>query len=79
MKLFRKKYCIGIYSPLEDGETLLALLDNIEEFSKMMHISYKNASVTLNSIYRGKHDKIIYRNKLCTVEFINMLLDEEDL
>ena len=68
--LYRKKYLIGIYGSLLDGEPLLALVDNIKEFSKLMGIKYTNAKVILNKIWHKNSNFIIYCGKRCTVEFI---------
>ena len=69
--LFKNQYLIGIYGPLEEGETLYALLDNAQEFAQLMKINYHNAKVILNHIYNKKNNCIRFFGKLCTVEFIN--------
>ena len=46
--LYRKKYLIGVYAPLSEGETLLGLCENIREFSELMKISYNSAAQILH-------------------------------
>jgi hypothetical protein len=70
MKLYRKKYNIGIYSPVSDGETLLALVDNVSEFAELLNVSVACASMILKNIYTNKIKHIRYNHKLCLVEFI---------
>ena len=70
MKLYRNKYLIGIYGPLCEGEPLLALVDNIREFAKLMNIKYTNAKVILNKLWNKHNNFIIYCGRRCTVEFI---------
>ena len=70
MKYYRGKYLIGIYAPVEEGETLLGLCDNISEFAELLDISKSDAGMILHSIYTGKHKYIRFCRKLCAVEFI---------
>ena len=68
---YRGKYIIGIYSLLNEGETLLALCDSVKEFARLMKIKESNARMILQKIYTGKSKHIVYANKLRCVEFIN--------
>ena len=77
MEFYKKKYCIGVYAPKSEGETLIALLDNISEFAKFMNIRRDNASEILRLLFNKKCSHLRYKNKLCTVEFIDMLLEED--
>ena len=72
MKYYKKKYLIGIYSPISEGETLLALVDNISQFAELMNISYQLANVVLSRIFHKQHNCIRFNRKLCTVQFIDM-------
>ncbi len=68
--LYKNKYLIGIYSLLNEGEQLLALVDNAHEFADLMEISYSKASVILSKHFHGVNDKIVYRGKIRTLAFI---------
>jgi len=74
-KLYKNKYLIGIYAPVEEGETLFALVSNTKEFAELMKIKRDNASEILRLLYNKKSRYIRFFGKMCTVEFI---LDEED-
>lgn len=67
---YKNKYMIGIYSLLDEGEQLLALVDNAHEFAKLMEISYHNASAILSKLFTHKTNKIVYRGRIRTVAFI---------
>ena len=67
---YKNKYMIGIYSLLDEGEQLLALVDNAHEFAKLMEISYHNASTILSKLFAHKTNKIVYRGRIRTVAFI---------
>ena len=71
MTYYKKHYLIGIYAPLSEGETLLALVDNIKQFSELMQVSTMVATNTLNRLFKKEHDCIRFRGRLCSVEFIN--------
>ena len=70
MKNYRGKFLIGIYSLLHEGETLLALCDNVTEFANYMQITRINASNILKHIWDGKNKFIRKDGKLRKVEFI---------
>ena len=69
-ELFKNKYLIGIYSPITEGETLLALCDNAWEFAKLMNINYAHAHKTLSLLFKKQINFIRFFGKNCTVEFI---------
>lgn len=75
MKKYKGKYMIGVYSLLHEGETLLALCDNITEFANYMNISKNNATVILHKLYNGITKYIKMDGRLRSVEFIK---DEEE-
>ena len=75
MKLYRGKYLIGVYGPLEEGETLLGLCSNISEFAQLLRITKNNAHVILHLLFTKQTHFIRFANRLCTVEFI---LDTDD-
>lgn len=75
MKLYRKKYLIGVYAPKSDGETLLALCENIAEFAELMKINRSNAAQILHLLFTKQTHYIRFGGRLCTVEFI---LDVDD-
>lgn len=70
--MYRKKYLIGIYSPINEGETLLALCSNINEFAELMGIKYQNAVQILHYLFTKQTTCIRFCRKLCSVEFIKM-------
>lgn len=72
MKYYRGKFMIGIYSLLQEGETLLALCDNIKEFADLMNIKKNNAAVILHKLFINSSKNIIYNKKVRKVEFINI-------
>lgn len=72
MKQYRGRFMIGVYSLLSEGETLLALCDNISEFAEYMKISKYNATKILNCIYNKKQKHIKKDGKLRMVEFIEL-------
>lgn len=76
--LFKKKYLIGIYSLISEGETLLALVNNHHEFAKLMKISEESAYMTLNNLFRNKTNYIRYQGKIRTVAFIEEIEDSND-
>lgn len=73
--LYRKKYLIGVYAPLIEGETLLALCYNTKEFSELMGITIENATQILYYLFTKKTNSIRFNGSLCSVEFI---LEEEE-
>lgn len=74
-KYYRGKFMIAVYSLLHEGETLLALCDNIKEFATYLGVSENSASKTLIYLYNGMTKHIRLNGKLRTVEFIDV---EED-
>lgn len=75
--LFKKKYLIGIYSLLSEGEQLLALVNNALEFAQLMGIKYSTAVVTLNNLFKNKTQYIRYCGKIRTVAFIEDIDDSD--
>lgn len=71
-KLYRNRFMIGIYSLIEEGETLLALVDNVKEFAALMGIKETAARVILQHLYTGKTQYIRYFGKIRTVSFIEI-------
>ena len=69
-KLYRNRYMIGVYSWISEGETLLALVDNVREFAKLMNIKESTARVILNNLFLNKTKYIRYFGRIRTVEFI---------
>lgn len=70
--MYKNKYLIGIYAPVEEGETLLGLCDNITEFADFMEIKYDNAKKILNQLFNKQTSFIRFFGKVCSVEFIKM-------
>lgn len=68
--MYRKKYLIGIYAPVEEGETLLALCSSIKEFAELMEIRYDNAVMILHLLFTKKTTCIRFCRRLCSVVFI---------
>lgn len=68
--LYRGKYLIGIYSPIEEGETLMALCKDAYEFAKLMEINQKTATKILSLLFTKKTNHLRFFGKICTVEFI---------
>lgn len=67
---YRGKYLIGVYGPIKDGETLIALCDNGTEFAEFLGIKLTNATMILSKIWNKKCSFIRFQNMCCTVEFI---------
>lgn len=74
--MYRKKYLIGIYTPLSEGETLVALCANTKEFAELMGIKYENATQILHMLFTKQTRCIRFYGKLCSVEFILDIDDE---
>ena len=72
MKLYKNKYLIGVYAPIEEGETLIALCDNAKEFAELLDVPRTNADSMLTRLFNGSHQFIRFLNKCCKVEFIDM-------
>ncbi len=68
--MYRKKYLIGIYEPVERGETLIGLCTSIREFAEFMRIKYDNAVQILHLLFTKQTHYIRCNGELCTVEFI---------
>lgn len=75
MKLYKNKYNIGIYGPENEGETLLALVDNLSEFASLMGITVYNAATILHRVFVDRTLRIRFNGKLCQVDFVEV---EED-
>lgn len=76
MKLYRGRFMIGIYSLENEGETLLALCENVREFAKLMNVSEPCARMILQNVYHGKSKHIVFAKKFRILEFIDMANDE---
>ena len=74
-KLYRGRYLIGVYAPVEEGETLMALCQNTYEFADLLGINVANATRILQYLFVGKTSGIRFCGRLCAVAFI---LDEEE-
>lgn len=72
MRNYRGRFLIGVYSLLSEGETLLALCDNVKEFAEYLKVKESNARVILQNLYTNKHKYIKLNGKLRTVEFIEL-------
>ena len=73
--MYKNKYLIGIYAPVEQGETLLRLCESVSEFAHVLGISMNNAYSILNRLWTGEHKYIRFERMCCGVEFID---DSED-
>ena len=71
--LYKGKYLIGIYSLICEGEQLLALVDNVQQFADLMNSKRSNAAVILSNLFKHKTNKIIYHGKVRTVAFIEYI------
>ena len=58
MRNYRGRFLIGVYTLINEGETLIALCENTKEFAKFMNITENNADVILRT------DKLIAEGKL---------------
>lgn len=70
MKLYKNKYLIGVYAPVEYGETLLGLCCNVKEFAELMKIDARDASQILRMLFSKQTKFIRYNKMICAVEFI---------
>lgn len=70
MRNYRGKFLIGVYTLINEGETLIALCENTREFAKYMHITENNADVILHNLFYGITKYIKMNGKLRKVEFI---------
>lgn len=70
MKLYKNKYLIGIYAPVEEGETLLGLCDNSHEFAELLGININESRVLLSRLFNKQRQGLYFYGKLCSVEFI---------
>lgn len=68
--LYKNLYNICIYNSLNEGETLLALLDNAKEFAEYLKISENSARAILSKVYHGKANYIVINHKIRYIEFI---------
>lgn len=73
-KYYRGRFAIGIYASEYEGETLLALCDNVREFAKLMNIKESCARMILQNFFTGKNKHIVFNKKFRTLEFIDMLI-----
>lgn len=71
---YRGRFAIGIYALENEGETLLALCDNVKEFAKLMHIKESCARMILQNFYTGKSKHLVFNKRFRTLEFIDMLI-----
>ena len=72
MRNYKGKYFIAVYSLLHEGETLLALCDNVNEFAAYLQTDYFSAANILTHLFQGKNKYIKMNGKLRTVEFIEV-------
>lgn len=72
MKYYRGRFMIGVYSLLHEGETLLALCDNTEEFANFLKTTKNAARMALSDLFNGKRSYIKLNGKIRTVEFIEV-------
>ena len=77
MKYYRGQYLIAVYATIKEGETLLALCDNITEFAEYMNINKNNAGKILHQLFHQHISFIKKDGKRRTVEFIEVEEDEE--
>ena len=76
-RLYKGKYLICVYAPAYEGETLLALCQDIREFAQLTGASWKVAQVALYHMMKGMiSNRIRLWGKLCTVEFVEEGEDE---
>ena len=76
-RLYKGKYLICVYAPAYEGETLLALCQDIGEFAQLTGASWKVAQVALYHMMKGMiSNRIRLWGKLCTVEFVEEGEDE---
>lgn len=76
--MYRKHYLIGVYAPLSEGETLLALCNDIKEFAELMGIKRSNATRILHYLFTGQTNAIRFFGKLCSVSFIDEEGDDDE-
>lgn len=70
-RLYKGKYLICVYAPACEGETLLALCQDITEFAELTGASWKVAQVALYHMMKGmRPNRIRLFGRLCTVEFV---------
>lgn len=69
-KLYRGEYLIGVYAPIAEGETLLALCQNAHEFAELLEINVANATQILHYLFTGKTNGLRFYGRVCTVAFI---------
>lgn len=72
MRYFRGRFMIGVYALKHEGETLLALCDNIREFASYLNRSEEYARITISQIETGYKKFIKLNGKLRTVELIEV-------
>lgn len=75
--MYKKSYLIGIYGPTKEGEPLLGLCENIKEFADLLDISRNTAGVILHKLWNKQTHFIRFNGKLCSVEFILDLQEDE--
>ena len=73
MKLYRGRFMIGIYALEHEGETCLAICENVREFAKLMNTTEASARMILQHFFTGNSKKFVFNKKFRTLEFIDML------
>lgn len=73
-KLYRGRFMIGIYALEHEGETCLAICENVREFARLMNIKESCARMILQHVYNGKYNRIKFEHKYRTLELIDMFL-----
>ena len=71
-KYFRGRFLIGIYASIQEGETLLALCETVDDFAKLMKIKESAARMILLNAYNKKTNHIVFAEKWRTIEFIDI-------
>ena len=71
---YRGRFMIGIYALEHEGETCLAICENVREFAKLMETSEASARMILQYFFEGKSKKLVFQKKFRTLEFIDMLI-----
>ena len=77
MRYYKGKYLIGIYALKNEGETLLALCENVRELAKVLQTAEYNVRNILSHLKKGTQKYIVFANKLRTLELIDIYSNYE--
>lgn len=78
-RLYKGKYLICVYAPAYEGETLLALCQDVAEFAELTGASRKVAHVILCQMANGtRPNRIRLFGRPCAVEFVEEGEDEKE-